>query len=448
MKNIFQITLFLFILLVFKSYGQDENKEVNKVEAKLSGFIKNDVFYDTRQYEYIVEGLFNAYPKNKLLDSNGKDLNQNDEITMVNMSSRLKLNVTGLKIANANLKGYIEVDFTGSSDFTGLRLRQAYTQADWKKFSILLGRTWHPLFVTQAYPTVNSFNTGAPFGVFIRNPMATFTYKPWVWFNIHFSAISQSTSADFGPNDGDSKFFKADYLRHSVLPNLNLRTDFITKNSFFGFAVDYKELRPRLFTRSLTDITKTYSTDQRVKSFIFMSFYKYSSDKLDIRLRAMYQQNGTEHFMFGGYAVSNIDSVTGAEEYTPINYANAWINVLYGKKFKIGFFAGFSKNLGAGKNIVNLADYKYLTSRFPANNDYKIAAYYSRGVDEKGGFDIAYAYRICPMFVYTVDKFSIGMDFEYTAAAYGKFDVNNKGKVSDTYEVFNFRTLLTLMYNF
>ena len=67
---------------------------------------------------------------------------------------------------------YIEAEFFGTSDadLNGFRLRHGYLKLDWPHSELMVGQFWHPMFVTESFPDVVSFNTGAPFQPFNRSP--------------------------------------------------------------------------------------------------------------------------------------------------------------------------------------------------------------------------------------------------------------------------------------
>ena len=74
---------------------------------------------------------------------------------------------------------FIEGEFFGTSDadVSGFRVRHAFLKLDWQSSSLLIGQFWHPMFVVEMFPGVVSFNTGAPFQPFARNPQIRFTHS-------------------------------------------------------------------------------------------------------------------------------------------------------------------------------------------------------------------------------------------------------------------------------
>jgi hypothetical protein len=126
--------------------------------------------------------------------------------------------------------------------------------------------------------------------------------------------------------------------------------------------------------------------------------------------------------MIGGYGVSAIDPVTGHEKYTPTQHLNYWLNADYGKKWQVGLFAGYLNSLGTLDNMVGV--------------------WYARAQD------IKYMYRISPHVFYNVNNWQFAAEFEYTAAAFGTVQINNKAKITNASEVANFRTNLLVYFYF
>ena len=170
---VFLVGLFLFS----GAYSQDSTEVKTKIKIQIHGFVKTDYWYDSRQVAYAREGLFTLFPKDVELDKNGQDINAEPSFNYSAITSRLNFKIDGFDAFGAKTFGYIEADFSGMSNVTinTFRLRHAYLQMSWKNTDLLMGQYWHPMFVTEVFPTVISLNTGAPFQPFIRNPQFRIT---------------------------------------------------------------------------------------------------------------------------------------------------------------------------------------------------------------------------------------------------------------------------------
>lgn len=401
----------LLLLCTFSSllFSQTEKQSFG---ISFSGFVKTDIFYDTRQSVIIREGHFLLYPQNENQDANGNDINDKSSFNILSIQSRANAKITGPDAIGAKTSGVIEGEFFGHSDadINGFRLRHAFVKLDWEETSLLVGQTWHPMFIAEMFPGVVSFNTGAPFQPFSRNPQVRFAHS-FDKFKIIAAAASQRDFQSNGPNG-----FTSTYLRNSVVPNLNAQLQYSGKEFFAGAGIDYKQLTPRIVT------TENIKTDNIVSSLAFTGFAKLSFDPVTLKLQGVYGGNLTDHIMLGGYAVKSLDTLTGVEEYTALNCFSVWGEISVGKDIEYAVFAGYTKSLGADANIVG--------------------AYYGRGIN------IENVFRVSPRVQFNFGKTRISTELEYTTAAYGKTDNTNKGKVENVKNFSNIRVVAAVIYFF
>lgn len=412
MKRILLIAL-LFAILKGKSQSQETDPSWG---IKFSGFIKTDIFYDTRQSgasNGLREGHFYLYPDNILNDAAGNDLNANPSFHMLNIQTRFKADITGPDAFGAKTSGVIEAEFFGTSesDLNGFRLRHAYIKLDWTNTSLLTGQYWHPLFPAESFPGTLSFNTGAPFIPFSRNPQVRLTQKLGP-LSFSVTAYSQRDFTSPGPDGNSNK-----YLRNSGMPGFNFQVRVPAGKSITGWAgIDYKKLRPELKT------SMNFETNSTIGSIAAFANIKIKTDPLNVSLMGVYGQNAADLMMIGGYAVSEVTSVSNDyKNYTTINSANFWIDLTTnGKKVSAGLFSGYSKNLGAGDEIAG--------------------SVYARGSN------IDHLFRISPRITVTEGRFSFSSEVESTTAAYGTMETD--GKVTGTKNVSNLRLLISTIYKF
>lgn len=406
----------LFLLLPLFINAQEQDK--SNFGIKFTGFVKNDISYDTRQTVDVREGHFLLYPQNIKEDKNKEDIYASPNFNMLAIQSRLSGNITGPDAFGAKTSGLIEADFFGNldADINGFRLRHAFLKLNWNdKTELLAGQFWNPLFIVQAYPEVLSFNTGAPFEPFSRNPQLRLTHKINK-FSIQATAYTQRDNVSTGPKGGSSI-----YMRNSGLPGANLLLSYSCgKNNLFGIGGDYKTVVPELET------AKSYKTTEALGSLSATAFSKVKIKNTTWKVQAVLAQNAYDLTMIGGYAIknTNYDTLTGLKEFTNFTTGSAWTEVytVFGK-YTAGLFGGYTLNLGT--------DYNILPS----------STVYARGNN------IKYIYRVSPRFMFTQEKTTIGLEVEYTTAAYGK-TINSLGEVSDLKEVTNIRGLLSFIYKF
>ena len=164
---------------------------------KFSGFIRNDVFFDSRQVTSARpanQGDLLLYPANISNDINGNDVNAASSFNMLAITSRLTGTVTGPDAFGAKTSGILEAEFFGNANGNEnvFRLRHAFAKLDWATTQLAFGQYWHPLFVTDCYPGVVSFNTGMPFQPFARNPQIRLTQQLGGGMNLILAAVSQT----------------------------------------------------------------------------------------------------------------------------------------------------------------------------------------------------------------------------------------------------------------
>jgi hypothetical protein len=406
MKKIF---ILFFLVINSASYSQNEK---NNFGISFSGFVKTDIIYDSRQTTAFREGHFLLYPANENLDVNGKDINAKSNFNILSIQTRLHGKITGPDAFGGTTSGAIEGEFFGTSDgdVNGFRLRHAYVKLDWDNTSLLIGQTWHPMFVLEMCPGVVSFNTGAPFQPFSRNPQIRFSYSSH-GLKLIFAAASQRDFTSSGP-DG----FSSSYLRNSVLPNLHAQVQYSNSGNLVGIGVDYKKLIPRLAT------TKKIIADNSISSISAIGYAKLNFDPIIIKTEAVIGNNLADHLMLGGYAVKSLNTATGNEEYSPIGAYSVWGEISTGEEIESALFAGLTKNLGADENL--------------------IGSYYGRGLN------IDKLVRVSPRIQWNSGKTRIAAEVEYTSASYGTPNNLNKGKVENTKSISNLRLLIALFYFF
>lgn len=412
MKRLILISL---IITLFKAEGSSQEPDPSW-GIKFSGFVKTDIFYDTRQSSAsngLREGHFYLFPDNILSDAAGNDLNANPSFHILNIQTRLRGDIAGPDAFGAKTSGAIEAEFFGTSeaDLNGFRLRHAYARLDWKNISLLTGQYWHPLFPVESFPGTVSFNTGAPFIPFSRNPQVRLTGK-LDQVSLSLTAYTQRDFTSPGPDGNSNK-----YLRNSGFPGLNLQIRIATGKSLTGLAgIDYKSLRPELKT------SMNFETDSEIKSIAAFANIRIKTDPVNMSLMGVYAQNGSDLMMIGGYAVAGIISeLNDFKTYTNLNSASFWFDLsTNGKKVSAGLFAGYTKNMGANDEIAGTV--------------------YGRGSD------IDNLLRISPRITITEGRLSFAGEVESTTAAYGIRGTD--GKVTNTKNVSNLRLLISTIYKF
>jgi hypothetical protein len=394
-----------FLIAVNCTFAQD-------LGITFNGFIKADYMFDTRQNLAVREGHFYLWPLEKKLDSEGEDINATPNFNILSVQSRLQSKITGPEVFGAKTSGYVEMEFFGTTDanINTLRLRHAFVDIDWEKTKIRTGQFWHPLFNTDCFAGTISFNTGAPFQPFSRNPQIRLVQKVG-GVSITLAAVSQRDFTSAGPDGFSSK-----YLRNSVIPEVFAGFQYSSPNFIIGTGGAYKMLTPRISTTA-SNSNETYKTDEKIGTYAANLYTKIIAGLFSMKFYGVYGQNLVDLMLPGGYAVVDIDPETGAETYTPFNNMSLWTDLAYGKEIEVGLFGAYGKVLGTTENTIK-------------------SIYYGRG------YNISSLYRVSPRIAYKKDNYRIALEIEYTTAEYGNNDPKDKNLVIDSYTVSNLRGLL------
>ncbi|MDR0573076.1 MAG: hypothetical protein LBG96_03435 [Tannerella sp.] len=379
------------------------------------GFVRGDIYYNSRSNIEAVDGLFYLYPQDRLYDADGKDLNATSGGSFYTFTTRLGLDMKGPDIGGAKTSAKIETDFGGTTNINFmLRLRQAYVKLEWQKgSSLLLGQTWHPLF-GEVIPNVLNLSTGSPFQPFNRSPQINYQYKRGK-LRLTASAVYQLMYTSSGP-DGKSE----QYLKNGVIPELYAGGDYKTERFLMGAGVDMISLKPRLQSVVNKEI---FRVNERVTSFSYDLHAEYVYDKLKISGKTLLASNQEHNVMIGGYGVTKIDDRTGKQDYTAFRRSTSWINIVYGKKYQGCLFAGYTKNLGTRENLIS-------TDKL-----------YGSGLDIDQLTNFSFCMR------YVLPHWNIGLEYTLATAWYGDTS-RSHGKVVNTDDVSNHRIESVFIYTF
>lgn len=396
------------LLVCLSAFSQKKN-----FTYKFYGFVRGDLFYDTRDNETSVDDNFYLFPKDVNPDPNGKDLNDTPSGSFYTFTSRLGLDVTGPAIWGAKTSAKLETDFGGfSQSTTMLRIRQAYVNFDWEKSSLLIGQTWHPLF-GDVSPSVLNLSTGAPFQPFNRSPQFRYQHTSGR-FKATASALWQLIYLSTGPK-GKSE----EYIKNSLIPELFLGVDYSHEGFLAGAGIEMLSLKPR--TESVWNDQK-YKVDERITTVSYVAQAKYKKDDWSLAAKTIYGKNLCHTALIGGYGISSVNPADGSAQYTPFTQSTSWVNATYGTKYQVNGFVGYTKNLGTTEALVNSVTYG-------------------------SGLNIDQLVCASVAFSYNLPHWKAGVELNCSTAYYGKID-SQSGKVNDTHAVTNNRILGLIIYYF
>lgn len=416
------VALFITVFAVVSLTAQDKPK----FGISWSGYVKNDVFFDTRQTVSAREGHFLLWPSPLDADLNGDDINAKPNFNILAVQSRLKASITGPDAFGAKSSGVIEADFfaQANENINLLRLRHAFVKLDWTNIELMAGQYWNPLFVTDCFPGTVSFNTGTPLQSFSRNPQVRLSYKTSS-FRLTAAILSQRDYSSRG-EDGVS----SSYLRNSALPDMHLQAMYsfinpeINTGVILGAGVAYKIIAPRLES-SFGPVTM-YKVDEKVGGITAIGFLKVITIPVTVKTQVRYGENIADVLAISGFAVKDIaDNITGELSYTPLRSMTLWGEIhTNGSKIQAGIFGGFSNNMGTKEAMSD-----------PDNPVYGLAT------------NIKFLYRLSPRIIINSGKTRLALELEYTSASYGS-DYDENYVPDNTNTVSNLRALIAVYYFF
>ena len=377
--------------------------EANAQSFDLSGFVKSEYLYDSRQVVAAREGGLHLYPAP---ESEATDVSN---LGSFQFFSRMRLGIGDLPDAmGAEVSGYFESDFFGASDanVSTFRLRRAFAKMTWDDREVLFGQEWSPLFTLASFPRTIATATGAPFQPFARQPQIRFTYKPGAFHLIGITAWQRDAFSDI-PFDGVSGIKQQ---QQAAIPALHGHAQYHGDNVMIGGGAYFKALRPIITEdRFYTGAGQVYTT--------------ITTEPATIRAKATYGASLSDHLMTGGYVYNNF-----REEFYPLDVLSTWIDIDGTGTLAPGLFAGYLTNEGS-RDEVGVPDTLEEAAR---------------------GSNIDYVWRLAPRLSVNYDALRFAFELEVTSAKYtANLDANYKpSAVSGEDPVTNVRGNLSVFLSF
>ena len=423
-----QLKITLLTIFLITTGLQLFAQESEETTLSFYGFIRNDMYFDTYKGVESIMDQFYLFPNYTGMDYNGNHYNEQGSAHLSAVSSRMGVNVKGPEIFGAKSTANIEMDFSGVTtvDPVLIRIRKAYYQLTWENSNLLVGQNWHPMWGGSCYPTTGSLNTGAPFQPFNRSPQITYTMN-FNKLNVSAAAVYENQYVSRGFYNTSNSNNKTLPKRNAGIPEILLSAVFSNEGFTAGATIQHNSILPIDRTSGLDE--KYYVTNKLNNSSAALAYIQFKTDKFKVLAKSVYGQNLANLTMLGGYGVKSIDKVTGAYEYTNYTHSASYVNMVYGKTYQLGVFAGFTKNLGTSDDLATMADGSVLIA----------------GLATK----IQTLYRIAPHVSYNVKKFKLALEYEMTSADYGTGDINlSNGLYDASINATNHRVLLTTTYLF
>ncbi|HSW35205.1 MAG TPA: hypothetical protein VLH18_01240 [Candidatus Limnocylindrales bacterium] len=352
---------------------------------------------------------------------------------MLAILTRFAATISGPDAFGAKTSGLIEADFFGQANdnISLVRLGHAFVKLSWAKTDLMIGQYWNPLFVTDAYPTTASINSGTPFNSFARNPQVKLTQKAGD-FTFIGAVLSQRDFSSYASNGGTTAAASSStWLRNASIPDLHFQIHFNKKSEsgtafLAGAGIAYKTIVPRLYART-TPAPAVIEVNEKISGLTTIAFAKLTTSKITIKAQFRYGENLTDVLTPGGYGVTGTTTPGGEElTYSPITINSYWAEIhSNGSKFQVGFFAGLLTNNGTIEELSGTTDTVYGNS-----------------------MDFARMVRFSPRVAFISNKLKFSFETEYSIAEWGDGTYDFNALPLNKTEVSNIRLLFTSVYTF
>lgn len=108
-------------------------------------------------------------------------------------------------------------------------------------------------------------------------------------------------------------------------------------------------------------------------------------------------------------------------EYAPLHSTVSYLSVKYGRKVQVQGMIGYMKNLGTSKALV--------TDKTVGGVDYTSTS--NLYISSNGFHNLDQLIRVTPTVVYNLGKLAFGLEYDITAAQYGKYSESGFVKASN-----------------
>ena len=384
---------------------------------KFYGFIRNYFVFDSRDNKAGTKDLFYYLPLDEQLNGTGEDVNANPSFRFLAITSRLGLDVKDYQIGKTKVGAKVETDFyCMNGNVAVLRLRQAYATLSWdglgndgrQSTSVKIGQAWHPIAADQPY--VIDLETGTPFNPFSRTPMVMLDHNFSEHFTLTGGLIWQMQYLSTGPKGASDS-----YIKYGCVPEFYAGVTLKGTNGFLArTGVDVLSIKPRWRDASSTKVSDRITT---ANPYVYV---QYAARDFSINGKVVYASAG-EHFnMLSGYGVSKVNE-DGSMEYAPLHSTVSYLSVKYGRKVQVQGMIGYMKNLGTSKALV--------TDKTVGGVDYTSTS--NLYISSNGFHNLDQLIRVTPTVVYNLGKLAFGLEYDITAAQYGKYAESGFVKASN-----------------
>jgi hypothetical protein len=405
------------------------------------GFVRNDVYYNTRRNLDLRDGVLDVYPLDAtnlptrtgttLTANPNEDANAISQMGYSAIVTRLGVRFGGISAFGAKASGILETDFFGITNGTAgtsgggtenlLRLRHAYVALDWEKSQLMVGQYWNPNFIPKCFPGTANFSTGIPFNPFSFVPQIRLTHKigkevSWMGMLFGYDLAGFSPAGAFQSGTG------VDAQKYATMPALATQLTLENKTVLASVGIEGNTLSPRITDTQNTTTgvfggTGAGNVQKNISSKLFtlniLAYAKLTTAKTTLKFHTTYGQSYTQYVGLGGFAEYR-DATTGEWKYAAQNQLNLWGEFIAtaSKKVQPAIFVGYLQNLGLANPIAN--------SSVRAGS----LVFQGRGISTATGRTFDNLLRISPRVDIYSGKMKLAFEYELSLMKWADIDAN------------------------
>lgn len=306
--------------------------------TRWSGFIRNDVFANTRQVVSFARSTIPTIPLPPRPDVIGCDINAVGNIGMTPLRSFIRLDAWGVKCGRFYLHSGYQFTFLGLNEFTAgnINLWHAYMQLIHEKDRIVMGLYRHPFGILRVFPRSYIFNIAS-----IAVAPQLRWWHSWGVVQTLITLYGQLIDTDYGQARSGEIVPSPLFIQNSGKPGLSLRLQAATPLYVVGCGIDVYQLLPRLQSNT------GYSTTQTTNIVNGTVYAALDSRDLWIKAQGFFGEDFVTNTLLGGYALSACNAQTNVCQYTHIPTATIRFDMEWRRHPIIhpGLFVGWATTL-------------------------------------------------------------------------------------------------------
>lgn len=394
---------YVILLLIFplKAVEYKETLEKSLLSHRFTGFVRNDVFADTRQsYAFHANPLL-IVPYEPQYDPLGADINAVNRFGITPLRSYLRLDVWGAEFSSVQAHACMQWDFVGPQDIQeGLvRCWYLYGEIYSESNQFLIGEFRHPFRPLKAFPSALTYNPAA----IEQAPQIRWRHQFANGIATHLTAFSELTFASFGVVDDGIIAANTKFIRNSMKPGIAGRLEYTTPIFVAGIGLLGFSVVPRICT------ALCYPTQNSLPCCWATAYSAVTTPDVEIKGQLLWGQNVASINPVGGYVATSCSNENGACSYRALQDLLVWLDLSWQRHSYIhpGLYVEYTPVVGHGPTAID-----------PVTQQVQVYGANSR---------LQSVLRCCPRLMFDIcPAFKVGIEYSYVRANYGSLRSNGR----------------------